>query len=499
MVRDSVPSSEVVRARFAELDGLRALAALAFVIYETIRLAPPLGLSAAAARAAADASQSLTLFLALSGFALAYPPLAAMREDGCAYLDVGRFAVKRALRVYPAYLVTLALAFVLPSLAVRYGLPALAHHRVPHDAGAFVRNAFFAGDGLGNDAFVALGLFARCYAVFPLALLLWSRSTRAFGAVVGIAAVAGQFGPGHAWGLGAFVPFGLGIVAADLRAQNHRFVRLALPFAFVAAAAAVLVEPHLETLPGASVGFRIDPLWAAALAALVAGAAGRRPLEAVLAAPFLGFFGVASFAIALVTVPVVSFVLRQLTPSAGAGGAAVNAAVVAIVAGCVLWQLIDRWFSDASLRRAAAEPAGNVLDALLRPFHADRVYIGTPPAAPEPLVAASARDRATPETPSGTDLASLSQRTGSAQELAAEINETKRRLAAGLLPPAAPPEGAPAARPVRVAAEEPSIPIFATPPAPPSGLTAGTARPAEPRPVRLRIGTSRSAGEATHG
>jgi len=397
--------------------------------------------------------------------------------------------------VYPAYLVTLALAFVAAPLAMRYGLPAFAHGRAPIDTGAFVRNAFFVGGGLQNDAFVALGLFARCYLIFPFALLLWSRSTRAFGALVGIAAVLGAYGPGHAWGLGAFVPFGLGIIAADLRAQHHRLVRFALPLALVTAAAAVLLEPHFAALPGSNAGFRIDPLWSLALAALVAGAGSFRPLEALLAVPFLGFFGVASFAIALVTVPVVSFVLPHMAPSTGAVGAAVNAGVVAIVAGCVLWQLIDRWFGDAERRRTAAEPGGKALNVLLRPLRLDRIYIGKfPESEAQAVLTAIPRPDTTQAPPAAAGLAILSQRSGSPQELAAEISEAKKRLATGTPLRAALPERVQNAR-----ADEPSIPIFATPPAAPSS-SAGQPRPAEPRPVRLRIGPAPAQpGNASHG
>lgn len=435
IVREAAPSSEVMRVRFADIDGLRGLAACAIVIYEAVRLAPPLHLAPAASRAAADASQGLALFLAISGFALAYPALAVLREDGRAYLDIGRYAVKRVLRIYPAYLVALVLAFAVPPLALRYGLPALASGAHPLDAGRFVRAAFFADDGLGNDGFAALGLVARCYVAFPFALVLWTRRPRAFAILVAAVAAFGVSPIGAASGVAAFVPFLLGIVAADVRAQHHRSERFACFVALVAAIVAVAIEPVLAGIGARAGGLRVDPLWSLALAALVAGSGAWRPVESVLGVSIARFLGAASFAISLVAVPVIAFAVRQLGPSVGAPGAAVNAAVLAIVAGIALWQFTDRWFADAGLRREAAAVAAIPVDALLRRLRIDRLSFGSASAAHDDAIVDAAIEPperafyAPPPRASAGGLTSLSQRTGSPEELAAEIHETKKRLA----------------------------------------------------------------------
>ena len=42
VVREAIPSSDVVRVHFSEIDGLRALAIVAAVVYEATRIASPL-------------------------------------------------------------------------------------------------------------------------------------------------------------------------------------------------------------------------------------------------------------------------------------------------------------------------------------------------------------------------------------------------------------------------------------------------------------------------
>jgi peptidoglycan/LPS O-acetylase OafA/YrhL len=436
VVREAIPSSDVVRVHFSEIDGLRALAIVAAVVYEATRLASPSGAwPPVLARVFADASQGLPLFFLLSGFVLAYPPLATLRQDGRTYLDVGRYLVKRILRIYPAYIVVLALAFVVPPLALQYGLPALANGSAGLTSDVFVRNLFFAGDGLANDGFRALALEARWYLLFPLALLLWSRWPRIFFGVAALAASGDLLLSGaHAWGLGALVPFMLGIVAADIRAGHHRFERFAFVLAGLAVVAAVVLERFVLAMPGpagAAGALRVDPLWSIALFGLLVGAGHSSLVERVLSLRAFRFVGAASFGIALVVMPVSSFVVRQIASSFGAAGTAVNAIIFSLLAGVVIWQLADRWFGEGPLRREVANRVGPWLDAVLRLVRIDRVTLGPP------LVLSHEGDEeetvdhglyAPPPRSAAGDLATVSTRSGSPEELAAEILETKKRL-----------------------------------------------------------------------
>lgn len=438
LVREAVPSSDTVRERFAAVDGLRALAILAVLLYEAFVFVPALaGGNVVLARALDDASQGFALFLLLSGFTLGYPAIVAFTESKRAYLDLARFAIKRVLRIYPAYLFALVLAFALPPLALRYGLPALTGSARPAAISDIVRMAFFAGDGLGNDGFQALAFVARLYVFFPLLLLLWSRSALVF-AGVGLALAVLDATTGlHAVGLGAFVPFMLGILAATVRAQNLPAYRFGIPLALLAGAAAVAFGPalaHAAAGHGPAGTLRIDPLWSLALFGCLVSVTAIEPFERLCAFAPLRLLGAASFAISLVVVPVTAFAVRQLATTIGPIGAAANAIVASIVVGFVLWKLVDRSFSDGDIRRGAADAFAPKLASLLARVRADRVVLGRAPAVvfaeiePEtPHVESSFY--APPPRPDAGDLAIVSKRTGSPDELAAEILATKKRLA----------------------------------------------------------------------
>lgn len=436
VVREMIPSSDVTRIRFSEIDGLRALAIVAVVLYEATRLAAPSSAWAPAlARLFSDASQGLPLFFLLSGFLLAYPALATLREDGRTYLDVGAYFVKRLLRIYPAYLLVLGLAFIVPPLAMQYGLPALASGSPVLGTQAFVHNLFFFGDGLNNDGFRALALEARWYLVFPLALLLFARAPRVFFVAMIVAGGTDLFVAGaHARGVGALVPFMLGIIAADIRAGHHRFERYAFATAGVAAVAAVLAERYLALLPGplgAPGALRIDPIWSVAMFGLLVGAGTSSIVERVLAVRIFRLIGAASYGTALVVVPVSSFIVRQIALNVGAPGIAANGAMLSFLVGIVVWQLADRWFADGTLRRDAALIAGPWLNAVLHVVRADRVWLGAPlPIEGEVPVSEVAVDHLfyAPPPRSDGELAVVETRTGSPEDLAAEIMETKKRL-----------------------------------------------------------------------
>jgi peptidoglycan/LPS O-acetylase OafA/YrhL len=436
VVCDAVPPSDVTRVRFGEIDGLRALAIGAAVLYETTRFAASGATwSPALARAFADASQGISLFFLLSGFVLAYPALATLRSDGRTYLDVGRFIVKRLLRIYPAYIVILALTFIVPALAVQYGLPALAGGTPGPTTSAFTHNLFFVGDGLGNDAFRALALEVRWFALFPLALLLWARWPRVFMGLIVVAAASDLMFPGaHALAVAALVPFMLGVVAADVRASHHRFERYAFILFGIAAIAAPLCERAIATLPGpagASAALRIDPLWTLALFGLLVAASTSRIVERLLSLRLLRLLGVASYGIALVVVPVSSFIVRQLIVTVGVPTAVANAAIVSLLTGLIVWQAADRWFAEGTLRRDAAAIVGPWLNVVLRLVRLDRITLGESIASDD---AADVEDAAVdtefyaPPRRAGGDLAIVATRSGSPEDLAADILETKRRL-----------------------------------------------------------------------
>jgi len=424
VAREAVPSSERVRDRFGTIDGLRAIAILALLGHEIVRLAPTLvAHNAFAAAVAADASQGFTLFLILSGFTLAYPAIVTRSENGRAYLDIARFAIKRVLRIFPAYLFALALGIVLPPLAVHYGLAGFPAAPGSISLEAFWRNAIFAGDGLGNGGFIALGVIARCYLVFPLLLLLWERARRFFPAVF-VAAIGLDLVPAlHGIGIAAVVPFGLGIVAAEVRAAALPAYRFGIPLALLAGWLALRFGHPADLAP--------DPLWAMALFGIVVAAGASHFVERILSFPPVRLLGVTAFAISLVFVPVSAFVFRQTAGRFGDASAALNALAASTIVGFALFQLVDRSFGDGRLRREAAALIGPGLAAMLEPVRAHRIVLGV--AAPV-VVGEIAETRmevafyAPPPRADASDLAIVSTRTGSPEDLAADILATKKRL-----------------------------------------------------------------------
>lgn len=490
-VREAVPSSDTVRERFATVDGLRALAILAVLAYEAFAVTPGLATgSAPLARSLGDASQGFTLFLLLAGFALGYPAIVAFTESNRAYLDIARFAIKRVLRIYPAYLLALALSIIVSPLAQRYGLPELARGAQPFSLDAVLRNAFFVGDGLGNDGFRAIALIARLYVALPLLLLLWSRSGRGFAATIAGVAILDATTGLHALGIGALVPFMLGIVAAAVRAQDLPAYRFGIPLALLAGAAAIAWGPALAHAAATHAPYemlRIDPLWSLALFGVLVAVNAIEPFERICTFGPLRLFGATSYAISLVVVPISAFAARQLVGKVPPVTVAANAVAASIVVGFVLWKLVDRTFGDGDVRRNVADRLAPKLSALLAPVRAHRVMLGQAPPAVnaeiEPVTPALEPSfYAPPPRTNAADLAVVSQRTGSPEELAAEILATKKRLAersAAIFAEPAPP----------VVFEKPGV-YRKSSNARQASKAAGTSV-AERTPIRTRIGNPR--------
>ncbi len=422
VVRDAVPTSDVIRIRFGDIDGLRALAIVLVAFAAVVRYTAP-DASPLVVRVAQAASQGLALFLVISGFALAFPAMAVLRQDGRTYIDIARYAMRRIVRIYPTYLVALILTIGASVFAQKLS-PAGLQNVTP---GGIIAALFFVGNGFGNVGFVALELFARAYVVFPLLLLLWTRQPAMFVALGVVLGVVDYATPLHAWNPGAFVPFMLGIVAADLRAQVHRIERFAPLLTAASAAIAIYLSTRVSEAVGAQTdGLAIDVFWSIAAFGLLVSAAAYRPIERALSFWMLRVVGASSYAISLVLVPT----LACLAAFAPRYATAFSAPAILVV-GFALWQLVDRWFDDSSFRRSIAVSAAGPIDAVLAKLHVARVFLGTPAVdedeheTQEEFVP---NFYAPPPRPGAADLAIVSRRTGSHEELAAEIAETKARL-----------------------------------------------------------------------
>jgi peptidoglycan/LPS O-acetylase OafA/YrhL len=425
------------RQYFGFVDGLRALAMLGVVGYELVRFLPPAALSPVLLRAALTSANALALFFVISGFVLAYPALNQLHHKRRVDFDPAAYALKRAARIFPTYLVVLALIVLVPLTAGFYGVHALAGTVPPLDR--LLQQAVFAGDGLGNDGMWTLAVTARWYVLFPFLLVLWTRSPAVFVGLALLAAGIDALTAAHGWALGAVVPFMLGIIAADMLVHEYPAVRYAFPVALGAGAAAFALDPFLAALPGPAgspVPFPQNPLWALAFAALTL-CAGRAPLleQALELAP-VRLLGKISFAVSLTVVPAAAFASRQLagSPAAAIG---LNAFALTLVCGFVLWQTVDHWFADHTLRASAGRALGSYLDRYGGRSPGNRVRLLADGEPPKPVTRSSLvtmqrrpeMSSALLERAAESPGPIVTMRTGSQADLAAEIHEARRRLA----------------------------------------------------------------------
>jgi peptidoglycan/LPS O-acetylase OafA/YrhL len=408
--------------------GLRGLAIVAILMYEVVKHAPGILFSNSFVhRAAFDGMHGFEVFLVLSGFVLAYPTLAALRGEGTASFDLRRFAIGRNARLLPAYYVALALTIALPYAAARYGLTAFGHPATLPTPATIALQLFFLQNHFQNDAFWALGLQMRVFFIFPLLFAAYIRTRWIFVALAIAACCGDLFTAAHQWDLGVFVPFMLGIVAADLRLQPQPWIRYALPAALVAGIAAFFTDPFVAMLPGPHLGGGIEswnPFWAIAAFALVVAAGSLRPLERAFTIPGLAQIGAASYATALVAEPIAAYVLRKATPTLGLEVAAVNAFLITLVFGIVFWAVVDRRFAETQSRQRTVETFEGWLKRLRDAFTVRSLRFEL---VPVPVVAAA---QPAPELlPVHGDLAMLMKRTGSPDDLAADISATRARFA----------------------------------------------------------------------
>ncbi len=142
----SEPSTGSTERRFGELDGLRAIAmTLVFVYHFGLFSVPLLAIgeplaapSTWGARIIPNLQLGVEIFFVLSGF-LIYRPFARARRDG-SRVRVGAYALRRALRIYPAYWVALVVLIARHDIYVNGAANFLKH--------ATLTQSYFADRGM---------------------------------------------------------------------------------------------------------------------------------------------------------------------------------------------------------------------------------------------------------------------------------------------------------------------------------------------------------------
>ena len=410
--------------------GLRAVAIVLIVLYEVVKHAPAALLpNALVHRAAIDGLHGFELLLVISGFALAYPTLKSLRESGAASLDLRSFAMRRNVRILPAYFTALALTVFLPYAASRYGLTALDQPAQLPSVANVLTQVFFIQNHFQNDAFWALAVQVRTFALFPLVFAAYIRWRWAFALLLLGAGAADLYTAAHVLDVGAFVPFMLGMVAADLRVWPWRWTgAIALPVCLASIFGAFSTDALIATLPGARMATSIEtwnPLWAIAAFSFFVTCGALRPFERLLSLRPILWLGAASFGTALVAEPVVDYLLTKATPTLGLQNAALNAFAVAIACGLAFWLVVDRRFQDRASRDAVIEWGSAVLARMREAFFSRKVTFQI--ARHGETIEAS--DEPAADAVGFGDVAMLIKRSGSVADLAADINATRAHFA----------------------------------------------------------------------
>jgi peptidoglycan/LPS O-acetylase OafA/YrhL len=358
--------------RIDHIDGLRAVAVLAVIVHHVVAYR---GFTTGIGpHIAHEGAHGVDLFFVLSGFCLAYPTLAKLRDGRAAMFDIVGFGARRLVRILPPYYIATALMvlalIVVPAL-LRPGRP------VAWTALDVVQAMLFL-DGnvrLLNGAFWTLMVEFRWYFAFPVLLLVWIKSPRAFFALAGIALILYTLTRARDLDLGTLPGFMLGIVAAELSLLpygTNRWAdlarRWALPLAVLCAVVGIASEPY-SMIPGgaysANLRFPYQPTilgWQLAMFFFVVAGGELVAMRSVLSHRAFVATGVASYGIYLAHQPVIELIEDHLRGPAGAWAAL----LIAPLAGFVFWAVAERPFTTGSLRAPLVRRVTALLDPAFR-------------------------------------------------------------------------------------------------------------------------------------
>jgi peptidoglycan/LPS O-acetylase OafA/YrhL len=294
--------------RLAPLDGLRGVAAFSVFVYHALGFAPdasPLGVMRSSPWAVLwDGAAAVDLFFVLSGFVLALPYLQSGQSP--AYVA---YATRRVFRIFPAFLVAVAL-----SVAMR-----MAHH--PHGLEAFSAWAsvqwqepltpflllrtctlFFLADVRpSNPVFWSLVVEIRMSLLLPL-LVLALQKGRSFLSDASLLAVTLVLA--NTWSWLAYLPlFAMGALAAKHVASWFALTASVPRWAlFVFLVCGVALYGHRALMPNL-VQQQAHVVSAVGSSLLIFCAIRFSSLSGVLCSPLFGFMGQTSYGFYLLHLP----------------------------------------------------------------------------------------------------------------------------------------------------------------------------------------------------
>ena len=368
--------------RLDYIDGLRAVAVLLVMLFHARVHMPrvPLG------HFYLEGTHGVDLFFVLSGFCLSMPTLKKLRDSGGVHFDLVSFAAKRFLRIFPPYAVAVILFAGVGTYALQHGV-ALPQGMRQHFVFSDVLAELFFFDRMNehiNQSFWSLALEFRWYIFFPVALAIWAARPRALIALIFAAVVASELTRASSTDVGVLPAFLLGIVAAQIRLQNH-FAAFFGPVLAVGGTFLGLVLEHGYHFP-----IQTNFGWHVVAFALVVMAGGSRWLQRLLSQQWLVTIGTSSYSIYLVHEPIISATDAHFAPMLGADTTMVVAMGLGLAGGLLMAALIEQPITDR--RVVAAFVAAS--DPLIRRAFA---AIGIPDSfalgAGSSAAAADARDR----------------------------------------------------------------------------------------------------------
>ncbi|HEY7450387.1 MAG TPA: acyltransferase [Vicinamibacterales bacterium] len=362
--QDSVanPNHQVSGERFEWLDCLRGLSALAIVLFH-VRVTLWIGARAVVSgpeygwvdRAAAWMTlpfpvlgSTVMLFFVVSGFAIHYPNAASDTR-----LALGGYALRRCLRIWPAYLVAVVLTVVAEHVAAGVTGIAPSPPQKAQTTAAMLQNYISpVGQLSGNPSLWSLPVEVELYAAYPVLLWLW----RQFGLKWVIALVtvtsmsaAAALWLGHQWPMHNFAKYWVIWFAGALLADwvKTRTVPPWCRWYGVAAIAGGAVVMGCRWA-GVHVGFE-HFVWGAIYFLLMLWAANHPTAPARMPGWLrraTGFLGQISYSLYLVHYPI--FLVLGAWWVAAFGQKPVSvfvpliAALIPIPAAFVLWRLVER-------------------------------------------------------------------------------------------------------------------------------------------------------------
>lgn len=346
--------------RLGYIDGLRAIAVLGVVMHHIAKYDQHLAASPWR-HALLEGAHGVDLFFVISGFCLSYPLIVRMHGVGDATLHLAHYLARRLVRIVPPYYAAIAALLILFAVAGRawqwQAAPGMSDG-AQATAAQIVQQMLFLDrhPGFVNGSFWSLAVEFRWYLLFPLLLVLWTRSERAFWLTAVAAFAVGNLTRAAGYDAPLLPAFMLGVAAAHLEARHRSFGRLPLLTAALALAIALAAEPRWS-----AEFFRQDQLtWQIAAFAFVVAAGSTPALRSLLStAPFVAV-GLASYSIYLVHEPLIGLLAYNT------GLAALPVATIAIGCGFAFWVLAERPFVNTRLQAAMVERLERLLARLLR-------------------------------------------------------------------------------------------------------------------------------------